>query len=42
MVKLNEDQNSIDAENRPEEKHNFMKILKNVVITKKGEKRRDE
>ena len=42
MVKINEEQNLIDAKNRPEEKHNFMNILKNVVITKKGEKRRDE
>lgn len=42
MVKLKEEQNLIDAKNRPEEKHNFMEILKHVVITKKGEKRRDE
>lgn len=32
----------IDSKNRPDEKHNFMQILKHVVITKKGEKRRDE
>ena len=32
----------IDAKNRPDEKHNFMEVLKNVIITKKGEKRRDE
>ncbi len=42
MVKIREEQNLIDSKNRPEEKHNFMQILKNVVITKKGEKRRDE